>query len=136
MGLVGRREAISAPTVRYASDCTADSTARAGPASISAGTSGETGSSVTKSSKRPSAMSTTHTAHNDQANHAAVRRLIGLTLRPCCLAPCVTTPLYSTTVSQALRQALRQTLRETKVTANFVELREAEVQLRRTPFLR
>src|SRR5215203_2198491 len=42
---------------------------------------------VTKSSKRASAMSATHTTHSDQANHAAVRLLIGLISRPCSLAP-------------------------------------------------
>src|SRR5687768_12153539 len=46
-------------------------------------------------------------AHTAQASHTAVRRFIPPTLRPCSLAPCVTTPLYSTTVSQALRQTLR-----------------------------
>src|SRR5215207_10745372 len=46
-------------------------------------------------------------AQSDQANHAAVRWLIGMTPRPCSLVPYVTTPLYSTTASQALRQTLR-----------------------------
>src|SRR5215208_6016335 len=45
--------------------------------------------------------------HSDHATHAAARRLIPPTLRLCCLGPSVTTPLYSTTVSQALRQTLR-----------------------------
>src|SRR5215204_393751 len=45
--------------------------------------------------------------HSDHATHAAARRLIPPTLRLCCLDPSVTTPLYSTTVSQALRQTLR-----------------------------
>src|SRR5918998_2511470 len=44
---------------------------------------------------------------SDQASQEAVRRLIPLPLCPCSsLAPCVTTPLYSTTVSKALRTAL------------------------------
>src|SRR5918998_6945596 len=117
MGLAGRREAINAPTVGYASESTPVSTARPGP-SLSSLSPGRRGTwAVRKSSASASAISAAHTTHSDQANHAAVRRLIGLTLRPCCLAPCVTTALYSTTVSQALRQ----TLRETKVTANFVE---------------
>src|SRR5215204_7694440 len=46
--------------------------------------------------------------HTDQASHAAARRLIPPTSCPCSLAPSVTTPLYSTTVSQALRQTLRR----------------------------
>src|SRR5215218_1471459 len=44
------------------------------------------GSSTLKSSTRASVMSTTHTAHSDQANQAAVRCLIGLdssSLSPC-----------------------------------------------------
>src|SRR5215213_7884284 len=49
-------------------------------------------------------------AHSDQASQAAVRWLVGLTPRPCCLIPSVTTALYSTTASQALRQTLRGSL--------------------------
>src|SRR5215204_6507022 len=42
--------------------------------------------------------------HIDHASHVvAVRRLTPPTPRPCSLAPSVTTPLYSTTVSQTLR---------------------------------
>src|SRR5688572_21908129 len=44
---------------------------------------------------------------SDQASHAATRALIPSTPLLCALAPSVTTPLYSTTVSQALRQTLR-----------------------------
>src|SRR5215218_86275 len=107
IGLVGSREAISAPTVGYASESTPVSTARPGPSlnCLSPGTRGT--SAVRKSSKRASATSAAHTAHSDQANHAAVRWLIQVTPRPCCLAPSVTTPLYNTTVSQPLRQTLR-----------------------------
>jgi hypothetical protein len=49
----------------------------------------------------------TDRAANDHASHAAVRALILSTPRPRSLVPCVTTPLYSTTVSQALRLTLR-----------------------------
>src|SRR3712207_1023190 len=56
---------------------------------------------------RPATARTTHSRHSDQASHAAVRRLIPPTPRAWSLAPSVTTPLYSTTVSQALRQTLR-----------------------------
>src|SRR5215208_6348798 len=87
MGLVGRREAISAPTVGYVSDSTPNSTAIVGP---SLGPSVTT-RSVRKSSQRASPMSTTHTAHSDQANQAAVRWLIPLTPLPCFLVPFVTT---------------------------------------------
>src|SRR5215211_1626274 len=87
IGLVGRREAISAPTVGYASDSTPVSTAIVGP---SLGPS-VTMRSARKSSQRASTMSTTHTAHSDQANQAAVRLLILPAPRPCFLVPFVTT---------------------------------------------
>src|SRR5215208_7521729 len=44
---------------------------------------------------------------SDQASQAAVRVLIPPIPLPCVLIPAVTTPLYSGTVSQALRQTLR-----------------------------
>src|SRR5215203_2365022 len=51
----------------------------------------------------------TERAPSAQASHAAVRRFIPPTPLSCCpLAPSVTTPLYSTTVPQALRQTLRR----------------------------
>src|SRR5918994_6267019 len=94
MGLVGRREAMSAPTVGDASESTPVSRAKAGPGlcpglpilieSLAA-------SLIRKSSTRASPMSTTHTAHSDQANQAAVRLLILLTPRTCLLVPFVTT---------------------------------------------
>jgi hypothetical protein len=52
-------------------------------------------------------VSARESAHSDQANQAAVRRLIPPIPRLCFLAPSVTTLHYSTTVSQALRQTLR-----------------------------
>src|SRR5215207_3349753 len=58
-------------------------------------------------STRVNAMSNRLTAHTDQASHAAARVLIPPTSLPCPLAPSVTAPLYSTTVSKALRSALR-----------------------------
>src|SRR5215218_2200208 len=87
MGLVGRREAISAPTVGYASDSTPVSTAIVGP-SLSPSV---TKRSVRKSSQSASTISTTHNAQSDQANQAAVRLLILPTPRPCFLVPFVTT---------------------------------------------
>src|SRR5215213_11485372 len=89
MGLVGRREAISAPTVGYASDSTPVSTVSQG-SKLSWGGRGIS-PPVRKSSKRASAISTTHTAHSDQASQAAVRRLFPPTSRPCFLVPFVTT---------------------------------------------
>ena len=58
--------------------------------------------------RRLSAVNAKEVAHMDQANNAAVRRLIPPTPRSRWLAPSVTTPLYSTTVSKALRQTLRK----------------------------
>jgi hypothetical protein len=55
-------------------------------------------------------VSVRESAHSDQANQAAVRRLISPIPRPCSLAPSITPPLYSTTVSQTLRQTLRSSL--------------------------
>src|SRR5215217_9310956 len=92
MGLAGRREAMSAPTVGNASESIPVSTAKAG-----AGLCENTQallvrlSSVEKSSERVSTMSATHTAHTDHANQAAVRRLILPTSRPCFFVPFVTT---------------------------------------------
>src|SRR5918993_2169137 len=57
---------------------------------------------------RLAAASATLIRHSDQANHAATRALIPSTPLPCSLALSVTTLLYSTTVSQALRQTLRE----------------------------
>src|SRR5829696_2721938 len=82
MGLVGRREAMSAPTVGYASESTSASMAKTWHLS---------NTSERKSSNRVTPMSTTHTAHSDQANQAAVRWLILPTHRPCLLVPFVTT---------------------------------------------
>src|SRR5215217_15554 len=48
----------------------------------------------------------TESAHVDQLSQEAARRLIPPTPRFCSIAPSVTTPLYSTDVSQALREAL------------------------------
>src|ERR671912_1250992 len=100
VGLAGRREAISAPTVGNASESTPVSTAKLGP---SLGMNREGTSAVRKSSKSASAVSPTHAAHADQANQAATRVLIPPTPRPCSLVPSVTTPLYRTTVSKVLR---------------------------------
>src|SRR5215208_3618321 len=114
MGLAGRREAMSAPTVGNASESIPVSTAKAG-----AGLCENTQallvrlSSVEKSSERVSTMSATHTAHTDHANQAAVRRLILPTSRPCFFVPFVTTitlqhyllPSISITVTGRLDEA-------------------------------
>src|SRR5215217_3937516 len=111
MGLVGRREAISAPTIGNASESTPVSTAKPGPG-LSPGSPAGMTSPVRKSSKRASPTRATQTAHSDQANHAAVLWFIGQLPRLCCLVPSVTIPLYSATVSQTLRQTLRGSFSE------------------------
>src|SRR5918995_3439607 len=90
MGLVGSREAISAPTVGNASESNPVSTAKPGPGLCPGIPAGIT-SLVRKSSKRASPMSTTHTAQSDQADHAAVRWVIPPIPLPCFLVPFVTT---------------------------------------------
>src|SRR5215204_5516751 len=123
MRLVGRRETISAPTVGYASDSTPVSTARPGPrvspvCDNNPHSTSRLGprlppqhpgtSAVRKSSKRASAMSATHAAHSDQANQAAVRRLIPPIPRPVSLSLSSQPSLYSITFSQATRRLLRK----------------------------
>src|SRR5215204_1263340 len=58
--------------------------------------------------RRLSAVSVMVSAHSDQASQEAARGVIPPIPRPCPFAPSVTTPLYSTIVSQALRQPLRE----------------------------
>src|SRR5215216_6103649 len=82
MGLAGRREAMSAPTVGYASESTSASMEKTWPLS---------NGSVRKLSNRVSPMSTTHSAQSDQANQKAVRLLILAPLFPFSLVPFVTT---------------------------------------------
>src|SRR5215208_1508378 len=90
MGLVGSREAISAPTIGNASESNPVSRAKPGPGLCPGRPAGIT-SLVRKSSKRASPMSATHTAQSDQANHAAARWLIPPIPLPCFLVPFVTT---------------------------------------------
>src|SRR3712207_2380139 len=128
MGFSGRCEAIKAPT-------TENDTVQMAKMTIPS-------SEIKKISPRVcslrrarikfAAASATHSAHSDQASHAATRALILPSPRPCCsLAPSVTTPLYSTTISKAL---LRTALRGRTV-ANFVEPRKGE-EVRRIPLLK
>src|SRR5215207_2042324 len=58
------------------------------------------------------AVSVKEKAHADHASQMVARLLIGPTPRPCAFVPSVTTPLYSTTVSKALRQTLRSSFPE------------------------
>src|SRR5215211_8719906 len=58
--------------------------------------------------RKVSAVSAKESAHTAQASQGAVRGLIPPIPGLCCLAPCVTTPLYNTIVSRPLRQTLRE----------------------------
>ena len=62
-------------------------------------------------------MSNRLRVHTDDANQAAVRGRFYRLLASCSLAASVTTLIYSTTVSQALRQSLRSR----RSRANLVE---------------
>src|SRR5215208_834228 len=64
---------------------------------------------------RLATASARHSAHSDQASHAATRALILPSPPSCSLAPSVTTSLYRITVSQPLRRnALRGSLYEAR----------------------
>src|SRR5215203_2876607 len=107
IGFWGWRVAISAPTVEKLSTMAAKTTAKTEFATTSV-IPPEAGRNNVSS--RESARATMESSHPDQATQAAARRLIPPTIPgPCCpLAPSVTTPLYSPTVSQTLRRPLRE----------------------------
>src|SRR5215211_2842865 len=88
-GLYGLREATRAPTVAKG---TAVERTR-----------GTRATSLTGHSKNPRNRPATIRAHKGQANQAALRPDSPTPRLSCSLAPSVTTPLYSTTASQALR---------------------------------
>src|ERR671912_139038 len=106
-GLYGLREATIAPTVAKG---TAVERTR-----------GTRATSLTGQSRNPRATIATTMVHKGHASQAARRLLLPAPRRPCPLAPSVTTPLYSTTVSQALRQTLRGTLSERR-NVNLVKI--------------
>src|SRR5215208_5965118 len=124
MGFSGRREATTAPTVVNVKASKARRTivARLGKIRAEA--------LKNPSTPPPKAANGKEIAHIDHAIHVAVRTFILPTLRPCAFVPSVTTPLYSTTVSKALRQPLRRR----RSSANFRECPECELRLSR--FLR
>src|SRR5215210_3089617 len=74
--------------------------------------------------RKVSAKSTAQSIPSAQAIQLAARVLLSPTPRPCPFAPSVTTPHYSTTVSQALRQPLRSR----RSRANFRECPERELR--------
>jgi hypothetical protein len=101
MGFSGRREATTAPTVVNVKASKARRTivARLGKIRAEA--------LKNPSTPPPKAANGKEIAHIDHAIQVAARALIPPIPCSCSLAPSVTTPLYSTTVSQALRQTLR-----------------------------
>jgi hypothetical protein len=101
-------ETTRAPTVGYANHSTPTSTYASGGKSR-LGISG-----VKCWSRIVSATRATQSAHKNHAGQATARRLTLPIPRPCSLAPSVTTLLYSTTVSRALRQPLRGSLYEAR----------------------
>src|SRR5919199_4711921 len=85
------------------------------------------------SSIRLIAVSAKESAHIDQASHAAARRLIPPTPRPCALVPSVMKHLYRTTSSQALPNPLRRRelgdLQKTFLLRRWVHKSEGRVRL-------
>src|SRR5919107_4683860 len=103
MGLFGRREATKAPTVAKG---TAVERTR-----------GMRATSLTGHSRNPRATIATTRVHKGHASQA-VRWFILPTPRTCSRASPVTTPLYSTTASKALRRAAHRVgRREARVKA-------------------
>src|SRR5918995_2441653 len=100
IGFLGWRVAISAPTVEKLS--TMPARTEYATTSVIPPEAGRN-----NCSSRESARATMESSHPDQASQDAARRLIPPLLRPCSVALSVTTALYSSTVSRALRQALR-----------------------------
>src|SRR5215208_7127863 len=120
IGFWGWRVAISAPTVEKLSTMAAKTTAKTEFATTSVITPEAGRNNV---SSREGARATMESSYPDQATQAAVRRLMPPIPRLCSVDPSVTSPLYSTIVSQALRQPLRG-----HAVANFLELRLGEVR--------
>src|SRR3712207_5270119 len=103
MGFSGRREATKAPTVVNVRASKGRRTMKPRLGKIRS----EALRNPNPSTPPPKVANGKENAHMDHAIHMAVRCLIPPTTRSCSLAPSVTTPLYSTIVSQALRNALR-----------------------------
>jgi hypothetical protein len=101
IGLWGRLEAIKAPTkgkAKTGTEVNASITVRLATKPL-----GRCAERMRMYSATLATNMATERPASDHANQAAEWRLILPTLPPCSLAPSVTTPLYSTTVSKALR---------------------------------
>jgi hypothetical protein len=120
MGFSGGREEIVAPTVEKDPMARSEMMAPAAPSVLFSGR----GYRKLKTTVRTT--SSTVSAHSDQASQAAARSLIPSAPWPCPLAPSVTTPLYSTTVSTVIRgqyYGSRERAYENAMPANFGERR-------------
>src|SRR5687767_500282 len=104
MGLCGRLEAIRAPTIGKAKKGTKLNR----PLTVSTLTQllGDCADRASTYSAALAKNMATETPASDQASQEATRVLIPPTPRPCSLAPSVTIPLYSTTVSKVLLLSL------------------------------
>jgi hypothetical protein len=105
------REAIMAPTTEKGSSVTRLTTTLLSSVSPPNGRS-ETVELAARDNANPPTSSATDSAISDHAIHVAARVPIPPIPRFCSLAPSVTTPLYSTAVSQTLRQPLRGSFSE------------------------
>src|SRR5215218_5247785 len=102
IGLRGWREATMAPTIeKTRTEAKVKTTSTA----LSYESSGAV-VLIVRANANPPKSSATESATSDQASQEAARRLSPPTPRPGSLLSTDTTPLYSTTVSQALRKAL------------------------------
>src|SRR5829696_8309014 len=106
MALRGWREAMMAPTTENVSSVTRLTITLKGSASLSYVSCAPKGLAI-RANEIPPASRATASPTSDHASHEAVRVLIPPTPRSRSFVPCVTTPLYNSTVSKALRQPLR-----------------------------
>src|SRR5215211_2895824 len=105
MGLRGRLEAIKVPTTAKAKKSTSPNRLTRVRLTLQLlGTCADWASTYSGMLAKNKA---TDKAASDHASQEVAGMLIPLIPRACSLAPSVTTPLYSTTVSRALRQTLR-----------------------------
>jgi hypothetical protein len=106
MVLRGCREATMAPTTEKVRTMAKERTTVSASPTLPYGSPGGV-DPIVRASATPPPRSATESTTSDQASQAAERVLVPPTPRPCSFALSVTTPLYSTTVSQALRLTLR-----------------------------
>src|SRR5215217_1949269 len=110
MGLRGRLEAIKTPTTANAKKSTWPN--RPTKVRLTLQLLGTCADWASIYSEMLAKNKATDRAASDHASQEVVRVLIPPIPRPCSLTPSVTTLLYSTTVSRALRQTLRRSFSE------------------------